>query len=206
MFCQHVCSLGIEPTTFALLTQCSNHWTTGTHNHKRKHLWKPNVIDICETEPMEDFVKSKPIRKRSRVVSQAHPKLTAVMSRLAWFWPSAVPHSSSSSGSVRNYPGSWKLMAKFKCHKYSAAKQNAEERHVSILSGGNETRERNAVRSRRTPSSACARDHSNAGSAQQLQSCDSSWPLYCRQIRGAKYYIHVYPCMCFIKMTLVVAL
>ncbi len=24
-------SLGIEPTTFALLTQCSNHWATGTH-------------------------------------------------------------------------------------------------------------------------------------------------------------------------------
>ncbi len=28
--CQYVCSLGIEPTTFALLTQCSNHWATGT--------------------------------------------------------------------------------------------------------------------------------------------------------------------------------
>ncbi len=26
-----MCSLGIEPTTFALLTQCSNHWATGTH-------------------------------------------------------------------------------------------------------------------------------------------------------------------------------
>ncbi len=25
IFCQYVCSLGIEPTTFALLTQCSNH-------------------------------------------------------------------------------------------------------------------------------------------------------------------------------------
>ncbi len=25
-----LCSLGIEPTTFALLTQCSNHWATGT--------------------------------------------------------------------------------------------------------------------------------------------------------------------------------
>ncbi len=24
-FCQYMCSLGIEPTTFALLTQCSNH-------------------------------------------------------------------------------------------------------------------------------------------------------------------------------------
>ncbi len=29
-FCQYVCSLGIEPTTFALLMQCSNHWATGT--------------------------------------------------------------------------------------------------------------------------------------------------------------------------------
>ncbi len=28
-FCQYACSLGIEPTTFALLTQCSNHWATG---------------------------------------------------------------------------------------------------------------------------------------------------------------------------------
>ncbi len=27
---QYVCSLGIEPATFALLTQCSNHWATGT--------------------------------------------------------------------------------------------------------------------------------------------------------------------------------
>ncbi len=26
-------SLGIEPTTFALLTQCSNHWATGTHDN-----------------------------------------------------------------------------------------------------------------------------------------------------------------------------
>ncbi len=28
-----MCSLGIEPTTFALLTQCSNHWATGTLNY-----------------------------------------------------------------------------------------------------------------------------------------------------------------------------
>ncbi len=148
------------------------------------------MIDICETEPMEDLVKSKPIRKRSRVVSQAHSQTNSCDVTLGMILAIAVlvPHSSSSSGSVRNNPVSWKLMAKFKCHKYSAAKQNAEERHVSILSGGNETRERNAVRSRRTPSSACARDHSNAGSAQQLQSCDNSWPLYCRQIWGAKYY------------------
>ncbi len=30
LYCQYVCSLGIEPTTFALLTQCSNYWATGT--------------------------------------------------------------------------------------------------------------------------------------------------------------------------------
>ncbi len=30
IFCQYMCSLGIEPTIFALLTQCSNHWATGT--------------------------------------------------------------------------------------------------------------------------------------------------------------------------------
>ncbi len=29
-YCQYMYSLGIEPTTFALLTQCSNHWATGT--------------------------------------------------------------------------------------------------------------------------------------------------------------------------------
>ncbi len=29
-YCQYMCSLGIEPTTFALLTQCSNHWATGS--------------------------------------------------------------------------------------------------------------------------------------------------------------------------------
>ncbi len=30
LYCQYMCSLGIEPTTFALQTQCSNHWATGT--------------------------------------------------------------------------------------------------------------------------------------------------------------------------------
>ncbi len=30
IFCPYMCFLGIEPTTFALLTQCSNHWATGT--------------------------------------------------------------------------------------------------------------------------------------------------------------------------------
>ncbi len=30
IFGQYVCFLGIEPTTSALLMQCSNHWATGT--------------------------------------------------------------------------------------------------------------------------------------------------------------------------------
>ncbi len=38
-FCQYVWSLGIEPTTFALLTQCSNHWATGT-----PHLLSVNTV------------------------------------------------------------------------------------------------------------------------------------------------------------------
>ncbi len=38
-FCQYVCSLGIEPTTFALLTQCSTtepqeHMYVYTHTHQ----------------------------------------------------------------------------------------------------------------------------------------------------------------------------
>lgn len=69
-------------------------------------------------------------------------------------------------------------MAEFKCPKYSEAKQNAEERHIAILSGGSETDVWNAVRSCRTNFigfSAC--DRSNAESAyDQLQSCDTSWP------------------------------
>ncbi len=36
-FCQYVCSLGIEPTTFALLMQCS---TTDPQDHLFKVLFK----------------------------------------------------------------------------------------------------------------------------------------------------------------------
>ncbi len=36
MFCQYVCSLGIEPTTFALLTQCS---TTEPQEHGVKYVF-----------------------------------------------------------------------------------------------------------------------------------------------------------------------
>ncbi len=37
-FGQYMCSLGIEPTTFALLTQCSNHWATGTVQHRNSMI------------------------------------------------------------------------------------------------------------------------------------------------------------------------
>ncbi len=39
LYCQYVCSLGIKPTTFALLTQCSNHWATvpvGQYIHEER--------------------------------------------------------------------------------------------------------------------------------------------------------------------------
>ncbi len=48
IFCQYMCSLGIEPTTFALLTQCSNHWATGTVRYfLNKCLY---IIDIKLTK------------------------------------------------------------------------------------------------------------------------------------------------------------
>ncbi len=36
LYCEYVCSLGIEPTTFVLLTQCSNHWTSVIYNNVQK--------------------------------------------------------------------------------------------------------------------------------------------------------------------------
>ncbi len=33
LYCEYVCSLGIEPTTFVLLTQCSNHWASVIYNN-----------------------------------------------------------------------------------------------------------------------------------------------------------------------------
>ncbi len=39
-----MCSLGIEPTTFALLTQCSNHWATGTR-------YAPDLIQRSRVVP-----------------------------------------------------------------------------------------------------------------------------------------------------------
>ncbi len=36
-FCQYVCSLGIEPTTFALLTQCST-------TEPQEHLWSWDIL------------------------------------------------------------------------------------------------------------------------------------------------------------------
>ncbi len=46
-FCQYVCSLGIEPTTFALLTQC---WATGTYQKSMK------VSDLNKTSNIVFFV------------------------------------------------------------------------------------------------------------------------------------------------------
>ncbi len=46
LFCQYACSLGIEPTTFALLTQCS---TTEPQEHVEK-LWKKcKLMHVCIT-------------------------------------------------------------------------------------------------------------------------------------------------------------
>ncbi len=53
MYCKYVCSLGIEPTTFALLTQCS---TTGPQEHIDSKKWvvfldfkvKENVCKLTE--------------------------------------------------------------------------------------------------------------------------------------------------------------
>ncbi len=49
-FCQYMCSLGIEPTTFALPAQCSNHWATGT----REHSLGENA-SICTAELIQDY-------------------------------------------------------------------------------------------------------------------------------------------------------
>ncbi len=53
MYCKYVCSLGIEPTTFALLTQCS---TTEPQEHIDSKKWvvfldfkvKENVCKLTE--------------------------------------------------------------------------------------------------------------------------------------------------------------
>ncbi len=41
LYCQYVCSLGIEPTTFMLLTQCSNH----TEPQEDRN----SIIDVTKT-------------------------------------------------------------------------------------------------------------------------------------------------------------
>ncbi len=46
IFCQHVCFLGIEPTTFALLTQCS---TTEPQEHT---LGITSISSVCL--PLQD--------------------------------------------------------------------------------------------------------------------------------------------------------
>ncbi len=50
-FCQYVCSLGIKPTTFAVLTQCSNHWATGTASTTINICNMSNVIQKSNPRP-----------------------------------------------------------------------------------------------------------------------------------------------------------
>ncbi len=56
-----MCSLGIEPTTFALLTQCSNHWATGisvistisdTVNMQQVKKLNESLFDVDQTGPV----------------------------------------------------------------------------------------------------------------------------------------------------------
>ncbi len=52
IYCQYVCSLGIEPTTFALLMQCSNYWAKGTlvcDSHRLAKICSEQCLEICIT-------------------------------------------------------------------------------------------------------------------------------------------------------------
>ncbi len=50
--CQYVYSLGIEPTTFVLLTQRSNHWATGTNpNPTRARGYPLNINPKPDPKP-----------------------------------------------------------------------------------------------------------------------------------------------------------
>ncbi len=53
--------LGIEPTTFALLTQCSNHWATGT-------LYYSNAHTTCEKVSLRLLPKSHQKSSQSTLV------------------------------------------------------------------------------------------------------------------------------------------
>ncbi len=55
LYCQYVWSLGIKPTTFALLTQCSNHWATGT-----QVCYSHGMCLICTWTAMEPQLKKLP--------------------------------------------------------------------------------------------------------------------------------------------------
>ncbi len=46
-FCQYMCSLAIEPTTFALLPQCSNQWATGTLYHIYSSWYALHCLCSC---------------------------------------------------------------------------------------------------------------------------------------------------------------
>ncbi len=53
LYCQYMCSLGIEPTTFALLTQCSNHWATGTQLCLKRHLSIKMIWFVFSHQPLQ---------------------------------------------------------------------------------------------------------------------------------------------------------
>ncbi len=59
LYYQYVCSLGIEPTTFALLTQCSNHWATETLCNYISHVYllDPYTHLILSTI-IKDYIKT----------------------------------------------------------------------------------------------------------------------------------------------------
>ncbi len=76
LYCQYVCSLGIEPTTFALLTQCSNHWATGTQEQYFSLRWVEMYFSRCQL-PCSCLIASEDQHgKCVRCVGLAHARDT----------------------------------------------------------------------------------------------------------------------------------
>ncbi len=79
LYCQYVCSLGIEPTTFALLTQCSNHWATGTLFQTLvssllvviltpPHRFQVELISVCDHECLFSEIQSTIYLRRTSAI------------------------------------------------------------------------------------------------------------------------------------------
>ncbi len=68
-FCQYVCSLGIEPTTFALLTQC---YTTGTQ------------YSIVQYSPPTSYYSITKTLERENKVSQGTAKVVQENANVLW--------------------------------------------------------------------------------------------------------------------------